>query len=397
MINKQELIELTQHLVQIESPYYHEEKAIEFCRRWLAEAGFSPEIHHYKEENAIGFQGQNLICRFGSGNGPKICLNGHLDTVPLCQGWTKPPYEGLIEDGRLYGLGAMDMKSGCAALMMAFRELKKQQEDIDGEVILTLVSDEEGPYGLGTNALIEDGILDGIDCAVIPEPSAGFSSEYEFPVLCLGARGCFVYCVDFFGTSAHASQPETGVNAAVQAAKFAARCESVSLQSVPPLGAGSLCVLKIEGDGGACSVPDFARVTIHRHITLGESEESVFEEARRLIRDAGVNCEYEIHVRKYPTEGSKYYRPYAIPGDNPYAETFVSAIKSSCGKEPTIDYFSSIGDFNYLGTRLGDVPAFVFGPDGKNMHSYDEYADVDSIYYTAKGIEEFLQKIFARD
>lgn len=90
MIEKQELIELIQKLVQIESPYYKEAAAMEFCYQWLQNAGFEPERHYYKEEKAIGFEGQNLICKFGSGDGPKICLNGHLDTVPLCQGWTKP-------------------------------------------------------------------------------------------------------------------------------------------------------------------------------------------------------------------------------------------------------------------------------------------------------------------
>lgn len=383
---------------------------MEFCFQWLQDAGFSPEMHQYKEEKAIGFRGKNIICRFrpggleSSGQEQRICLNGHLDTVPLCQGWTKPPYEGRIEDGRLYGLGALDMKAGCAALMLAMRALKEQTEcnredgafasKGNGEVILTLVSDEEGPYGLGTNSLIEEGLLDGVDCAVIPEPAAGFSPQFDFPVLCLGARGCFVYCVDFFGKPAHASQPENGINAAIEAAKFAAQCESVPLKSADPLGPGSLCVLKIEGDGGACSVPEFARVTIHRHITLGETEETVFEEARQLLKAAGVNCQYNIYVREYPSEGSKYYQPYAIPEEDPYALALKESIRETAGQEAVIDYFSSIGDFNYLGTRLGNIPAFIFGPDGKNMHSYDEYVDLDSAYYTAEAIYSFLKKIF---
>lgn len=410
MIDKNELVNLIQRLVQIESPYYHEDAIMEFCFQWLQDAGLFPQMHHYKEERAIGFHGKNIICklRLGepgpSGQEQRICLNGHLDTVPLCQGWTKPPYEGKLEDGRLYGLGALDMKAGCAALMLVMRALKEQadrrQGDADfchmmnGEVILTLVSDEEGPYGLGTNSLIEEGLLDGIDCAVIPEPAAGFSSRYHFPVLCLGARGCFVYCVDFFGKPAHASQPENGINAAIEAAKFAAQCESVPLKSADPLGPGSLCVLKIEGDGGACSVPEFARVTIHRHITLGETEESVFEEARQLLNAAGVNCEYNIYVREYPTEGSKYYQPYAISEKDPYAVALTESIREATGQDAVIDYFSSIGDFNYLGTRLGKIPALIFGPDGKNMHSYDEYVDINSAYYTAEAIYGFLKKIF---
>lgn len=396
MIKREELTELVKQLVRIESPYYQEDAVMEYCFDWLTEAGFQPVIQKYSEDKVIGFQGKNLICRYGTGNGPKICLNGHLDTVPLCQGWTKPPYEGTVENGRLYGLGAMDMKAGCAALMLVLKAFKEQFGAFDGQIILTLVSDEEGPYGLGTNALIEAGLLHDIDCAVIPEPTAGFSSKHAFPVLCLGARGCFVYCVDFYGKSAHASQPEVGINAAIEAAKFVAGCETVSLKSVSPLGPGSLCVLKIEGDGGACSVPDFARVTVHRHITVGETEDVIFEEAHSLIKKAGVNCQYKISVRAYPSEGSKYYEPYYIEEDNVYAQKLREAVEETCGREPIIDYFSSIGDFNYLGTRLGKVPALIFGPDGKNMHSSDEYVELDSVYGTAEGIYKFLEKCYVK-
>ena len=114
-------------------------------------------------------------------------MNGHLDTVPECKGWTAP-VSGEKRGDRLYGLGALDMKSGCASLMTALAHFKKDHPVFRGKIKAALVSVEEGPFGLGTNALIEDGLLDDVDFCIVTEPSAGFTSR-PFPTLCLGARG----------------------------------------------------------------------------------------------------------------------------------------------------------------------------------------------------------------
>jgi succinyl-diaminopimelate desuccinylase len=104
-----------------------------------------------------------------------ICLNGHLDTVKLCNGWTEDPYGATIKDGNIYGVGALDMKSGCCAIMLAVKKFAENHKGFKGKLITTLVSDEEGPYGLGTNALIEDGLLKDVDFSIVGEPGATFT------------------------------------------------------------------------------------------------------------------------------------------------------------------------------------------------------------------------------
>lgn len=219
---KQDVTQLISELVQISSEYFDENAVMKFAFDWLQQQGLNPEIHHYQERNALEFDGQNVIVRLkGKNKGKKVCLNGHLDTVPLCEGWTKPPSDAVIENDRLYGVGALDMKSGCAANMLALAQFFADYgNNFSGEIVFSLVSDEEGPFGLGTNALIEDGVLDGIDIALVTEPTAGFSQTQDFPLLCLGARGCLVFYVEFIGKAAHASTPELGVNAAIEASKF---------------------------------------------------------------------------------------------------------------------------------------------------------------------------------
>lgn len=395
MFKKEDVTGLIKSLVEIESPYFQEDNVMDFAFKWLKDKGLDARLHSYSERKALNYDGKNVILELqGKRQGKHVCLNGHLDTVPLCEGWTKDPYAGSIEGDRLYGLGALDMKAGCAANMIAVEQfIRDYGDDFAGKISLSLVSDEEGPFGLGTNAILEEGLLDDVDVALVTEPTAGFSATEEFPLVCLGARGCFKYYIDFFGKSAHASTPEKGLNAAVEAAKFILESRNVELKDVPPLGKGSFVILKMEADGGACSVPDRARVYVHRHCTVGETEAMIIAEADALCRGAGVECKYEIGFDSYPTEGSKSYVPYYVEETNPYVGVLSNAVEAASGKTPALGYFASIGDFNYLGTRLGGTPTFVFGPDGDNFHGADEYVELETAYLTAVTVYEFLKNI----
>ena len=100
-----ELIELTQSMIRIASPYYEEEALLDFCESWLAERGLAVQRHRFTEDKITHYSGSNLICTLeGLPGGPTILLNGHLDSVPLCEGWTKEPFAAEIEGDRLYGL-----------------------------------------------------------------------------------------------------------------------------------------------------------------------------------------------------------------------------------------------------------------------------------------------------
>lgn len=392
---EQELLTLIKDLVEIESTYFDEKRILTFCSNYLKQLGFDVIDHNY---DSFGLKSGNIIVHFkGKKPGKHILLNGHLDTVKVCASWTKDPFKETIEGDRLYGLGSLDMKSGSATIMYALRKFKEQYlDDFAGEITLALVSDEEGPYGLGCNALIEENLLTNIDVAIVPEPSAGFS-KYNFPVLCLGARGSMVYQIEFFGKSAHASHPELGQNAMVEAAKFIAHTEKLKLKNDGLLGTGAFNILKVEADGGACSVIDYALVTVHRHMNSLENEQSVFEEARQLLKDSGVNCRYNLRYRPYPSEGSKCYQAYVVDKTNQYVKDFVEVINQTCSNKVSLDYLDSIGDFNYLGTRITNkdgnrVPTFIFGPDGDNIHSADEYVLLSSVSETYEAIFNFLKK-----
>jgi len=392
MIDKNDVVELTRKLIAIPSPYFEEKAIMEFVEGWFRNQGMQPFVHEYHEYKVTGHHGKNIVVNLEGGQpGPAICLNGHLDTVKLCGGWTVDPYAGCVDGDRIYGLGALDMKSGCAASMLALKAFHSKHKSFRGRILATFVSVEEGPYGMGTNALIEDGYIKDIDFSIVTEPSTGFSHQ-RFPTVCLGARGGYGLEIELFGKASHAALPRSGKSAALDASRIVCELENVEYVRDEHLGTGDACVVGLDSDGGACSVPDYAKIKLFWHIVVGEDENTIRREIEKAIERARIRCDYKIKFRDAPSEGSKGFMPYTVGENEPMVKAFMKSVADVCGKEPEKAYFQSIGDFNYLGSRL-NAPVVIFGADGENFHSHDEYATISSIQKTAEVLYDFLVKI----
>lgn len=394
-LNRENVEELLAALVGIYSPYFHETEVMDYVYQWFHGKGLPAEYHHYHEKHVTDFHGTNIVGRLkGQGKGPVILLNGHLDTVEICQGWKRNPLEATIEGNKLYGLGALDMKAGCASIMLAVEAFANTFDAFNGEILYTLVSDEEGPYGLGTDALIVDGILDHVDAALVPEPSAGLAGM-SFPCLCLGARGGWNYTVSFVGKSAHAAYPEQGINAITEAAKVALELKQTELKTDPKLGKGSICIVEMNGGGAACSVADKASFTVFRHVVRGEDQDYLRREVDQAVKRANIKAQAHMQFRDAPHAESAGFQPYMVSENNPFTNTINKCIVSVTGRKAIASYVSSIGDFNYLGARA-KLPTYVFGPEGENFHTADEYVNLDTVVQTAHVIYSFLATLLTK-
>jgi acetylornithine deacetylase/succinyl-diaminopimelate desuccinylase-like protein len=391
-VSSEEVIELMKELISRPSPYFNEAAILDFTYLWFNKIGIKTFIHDYHESKITDFKGKNVICEIiGDSQGPFICINGHMDTVNLCNGWTRDPYGGLVEDDKIYGIGSLDMKSGCCSAMLAMKKFHELHKSFRGKVIATFVSDEEGPYGLGTNALIEEELLKDVDFIISAEPSAGFNNR-SFPDVSLGARGGYGLEVEFFGKAAHAAMPMAGINAAVDAGKFMCELEKIDYSEGEFLGKGVACVIAVESDGGACSVPDYAKVKLFWHVVMGENEKTIEKYIVDAIKKTSIKSTFKISFRDSPTAGSRGYMPYLVSKENRFVATFLESIRDVCDCEASISYFQSIGDFNHLGSRL-NVPTIIFGAEGENIHGADEYSTISSIAKTADIIYDFLVKV----
>lgn len=395
-ILRDDFITLLRQLVKIESPYFHEEDIMAFANKWFNDRGVPAEIHTFYEGKETMFNGKNVVGIMDSGKpGPVIYLGGHLDTVSLCNGWTKPPFEGIVEDDYMYGVGTLDMKAGCAAIMLTLERFAKEYFEpskFKGKLIYHLVSDEEGPYGLGTVFIINDkvhNIAEEADFAIICEPSAGFAG-IKHPCVCLGAKGGYNYTIKIHGKSAHAATPHLGINAMVDAASIVSELEKIPLTKDEKLGKSTPCVIRMNGGGAACSVPDYAEVEIFHHTVRGETKETIRERVNIAIEAANVASKVEVVFRQSPADGfDGGFDAYCIDEDEPMLKMLEEKIEKVCGTPANMAYFQSIGDFNHIGGKL-QIPTVLFGADGDNFHSSDERVELNSALEVANVISEFV-------
>jgi len=377
-INRKRVEKLIRDLVKIPSPWFEEKEVAKFVKKWLEKRNLNPWYHKVSEKEFTGFEGNNVIAEVGNDNGPTVLLNAHLDTVKICDGWKRDPLGADVEGDRLYGQGALDMKSGLAAAMIAVEELKKIEKQLNGGVLFTAVVDEEGPYGLGTDALIRDGIVDNCDMAIVTEPAAFAPQGVHNPCLLIGARGRYLYDIRVKGRSTHGSTPNLGVNAVIDASKIVLELRKIKLGYHPFLGKGSLCVLMIEGGGETLSVPDKCRILVDRHVVIGETEEMVKKDVETVVEKLNMESKVEVGFRDAPYPEVRGYGAYITSKDHRLVIELENSFRKIFGQNPILSSFVSVGDFNYLGDiNRANLPTVMIGPSGDNPHAPEEYVDVE--------------------
>ena len=238
-----EVVSLLADLVRVKS-YPGEEAAVqEVVAAWLRDQDLEVEYQMAGENRP------NILATIRNGDGPTLLINGHTDTVLEADGWDSSPWEPRIEGNRFYGLGALDMKSGVASMMLAARALNQHRDCWSGTVIVSSVVDEEA-YSLGAHALIDAGLT--ADYAIVTEPSGATP--------CLGSIGKVLVQVDVTGKAAHATWPERGINAAIELAKFIARFEEAPIDQHPRMRGSQTVLSPISGSAQyVITVPDKAR------------------------------------------------------------------------------------------------------------------------------------------
>ena len=145
--------ELLRELIRFDTtnPPGNESACIEFVRAQLEDAGCETRI--YAKDPAR----PNLVSRLSGGSAPPLLLQGHVDVVTTAgQAWTYPPFEARLEDGYVWGRGALDMKAGVAMLVHAFLRARRENAALPGDVVLVVLSDEEAGGDLGARYLVEE-------------------------------------------------------------------------------------------------------------------------------------------------------------------------------------------------------------------------------------------------
>ena len=147
------MVELLRELIRFDTtnPPGNEEACVELVRAQLEDAGCETQTYTSQPGRP------NLVSRLAGGPAPPLLLQGHVDVVTTVgQRWTHPPFDAVLEDGFVWGRGALDMKAGVAMLVHAFLRAKREGVDLPGDLVLCVLSDEEHGGDHGARFLVED-------------------------------------------------------------------------------------------------------------------------------------------------------------------------------------------------------------------------------------------------
>jgi succinyl-diaminopimelate desuccinylase len=337
----------------------------------------------------------NVVARFeGAAPGPCVHFNGHIDVVEAGLGWTIPPFEGVVKDGRVYGRGACDMKGGIAAAIIAM-------EAILGEGLLTAgalefsgtVDEESGGFG-GVGHLARKGYFDRsrVDHVIIPEP-------LNPDRVCLGHRGVWWAEVEITGQIGHGAMPFLGVSAIRGMGDFLTLLENELIPVLDarrtrmpcvPEGARAATLNLNSIHGGqpepyngrpAPVVADRCRLVLDRRYLIEEDLAEVKGEIHALLervkaRRAGT----DFTVREIMT-----FEPTMTEPEAPLVGALDHWIEQLFGRPAT--HVASPGTYDQKHiTRFGSVRDCVaYGPGILDLaHQPDEWVGINDMILSAK-------------
>jgi len=355
-------VSLTQQLVRFDTinPTSPELDCARFLAELLEDGGFRVRLHEFAPGRA------SLVASAPGGSRPPLCFAGHIDTVPLgAAPWTRSPFAGETDGGRLYGRGSSDMKSGIAALTCAALDLVRAGTLHEAGLTLVFVAGEETGCEGAAHLARTAGALGTAGAMVVGEPTGGAPLVGHKGALWLEARTR--------GVTTHGSMPERGVNAVYRAARAVTALEAFRFE-VPPdplLGRPTLNVGTIRGGLNINSVPDEAVIGIDIRTVPAQRHAEVRDQVAHAL---GPDVELSARVD--------------VPGvrtdqRDPFIRLVYELAERRQGKWPepaSAPYFT---DASILTPAFGGIPTVILGPgELVQAHQTDEYAVVRCIEET---------------
>jgi len=394
---RDELIDTLAELVRIPSVVGNEGPAQEFMQRQYESLGLEMKTfeadknkvgqHSAYVESGLPFEGRPNVIGVLKGDSAKksMILNGHVDVVspePVDQ-WQHDPWGAEIEDNRLYGRGAVDMKAGVIANLFALKALKKAGIEPGGDVMLQSVVEEEAGGGGGTLACLMEGYT--ADGMIITEP-------FMMPVI--SHPGILYFRVKIKGLTAHAGHAHRGVNAIGKMMKVYEAMVDLDLQRAEtknfPLYhkvEGRSCHLNIgtlKAGDWVSTVAGFAEMACRISFIPGEGMAETKQTVEQVI---GGVARADDWLKDHPPEvewfGWHTEPWYQDPADQ-FIKTVLPCLEAACGQKMEVSGVTA-GLDNRFSSSFG-FPSICFGPAGNNYHSFDEYVELDSLGLATKSV-----------
>ncbi|HYN70045.1 MAG TPA: ArgE/DapE family deacylase [Candidatus Eisenbacteria bacterium] len=330
--------------------------------------------------------------RLGKPGGRRILLVGHVDVVPVGDHdtWTRDPWAAEIEDGRLYGRGAVDMKGGVASILGAVRAITAAglTERLEGEVLVASVPSEEDG-GQGMLAAIRAGATG--EAAVITEPTG-------MDVI-IAHAGAITFRLTVPGKAAHASVRREGVSALDKLGLLVRALEDDEsrrnaaerdpLMTVLGLPYPTI-VGKVQGGEWASTVMDRVVAEGRYGVRLGQTWRDAEVDLRSCIAAA---CAADPFLREHPARvelGGGKFSSARMPADHPLPVGLADVADATLGRRPALLGEPYGADMRLL-VNEGRTPTVMFGPgEVTAAHSADEWVPLDEVVGCARTLAAWL-------
>ncbi len=384
-IQPDELVELTRALVRIPSvfrpgdPEGTERAAAEAVAGWLRGEGFGVEL----QEVAPGRP--NVVAWLeGAAPGRTLCFEGHTDVVTEGDPgqWRHPPWAAAVEDGRVYGRGAADMKGGLAGAMIAAAAVRRARVPFAGRLLVAALVDEEGSMA-GAHHFVRTPLGRAVDAAIVCEP--------EQNELCLEQKGVLWARVTVHGRMAHGAMPYAGVNPIAAAAAFLAglpRAERRARRGVPksrllgpPFLTPTIIQAPVSGIPQRNVIPADAEIRVDARLTPGLAPEAVLAALEGVARAIEARCpgaKIEVEALEPPGPATR------TPRSEPVVQALAWAVGAVTGRRPRFGGVPGSTDGTVFRSEAG-IPIVTFGPGDRRIpHQVDEHVEIAQLVEAAR-------------
>lgn len=360
----------------------------------LSEPGFRVERMVFEEDGTPPIE--NLYARLGTG-GPHLMFAGHTDVVPAGDpaDWAHPPFAATIDDGRIYGRGAVDMKGGIACFVAAVARYVDKHGKPNGSVSLLITGDEEGPSVNGTIKLVEWAAQKGEvwDGCIVGEPT---NPDRLGDMIKVGRRGSLSGQLTVNGTQGHVAYPHRADN------PVRALMSLLHGLHRPPLDAGSerfqpsnLEVTSIDiGNPAANVIP--AKATARFNVRFNDhwSVDSLKAELTRRLDDASKDDRYRAgrDPASYSIDWINRPSEAFLTHDHRLIDMVSASVEAVTGRRPELSTTGGTSDARFIKNYC---PVVEFGLVGQTMHMTDEHAALDDLAGLTDIYVDVLERWFA--
>ncbi|MGQ0742086.1 MAG: succinyl-diaminopimelate desuccinylase [Alphaproteobacteria bacterium] len=378
-------VALSQALIRCPSVTPEEAGALGIVEVALKPAGFDCTRLRFEAPGSEPVE--NLYARFGA-SAPNFCFAGHVDVVPPgdVSLWRHDPFGGEITDGKLYGRGAVDMKTGVAAFAAAAAKFIARQS-FTGSISLLVTCDEEGPAMNGTARVLSwlREKNEKIDHALVGEPTGAKTAGDTIKI---GRRGSMNVRVSVRGVQGHSAYPQGAINPIPVLAEFIGR------MSVLTLDAGSehfepstLAFTSVDvGNRAANVIPALAHASFNIRYNDQHTPDTLLRKIETAAREVGHAMGGEIGIEVLSRGEVFLTRPGA------FTDLLRAAVNEAAGFMPQLSTSGGTSDARYLKDYC---PVAELGLAGRMAHKTDECVAITEIEKLTRIYEAVLSRYFA--